>query len=376
MSLDFAHRARRGAIALFCAVSLWACDPWPDDPEPEATPPPATRYGSQSAPAGDRYVFLNWDVRVNQVAGLVQAAYYRIETIGLDGRFLATDITASSASASQDGKRIVLAYTGRESGVTANGGTFVPRLAVMASDFSGLTVYPVKAETPAFIPGQDAACYEREGRLYRYDFPSRAESSLPPPQPASDKLRFPRYSPDGKLLAYIQEHGEWWLGYAFIEYTNKIFVQDVQSGAVRQLPVPECAVNYLAWSRDSAALYYHTQVVSIVNSNNNPTDFSIFRISLEEGAAPERLTDPSNANQGSCGFPVALPDGKLLAVSDGKQRAGFTGEGDYRYDTIHDLATLDPLTRDIATVFQADTVYPGDWQDSCGELAWPMFLKE
>jgi dipeptidyl aminopeptidase/acylaminoacyl peptidase len=120
-----------------------------------------------------------------------------------------------------------------------------------------------------------------------------------------DSKMFPRFSPDGTRIAYLQD-------YAGDECFD-VHVLDLATGHSQNLmpDTPDEGLNeFLRWSPDGCSIYY---------ASNRDKDFAIFGVSVEDGsikrfthhAASDVLVEPS-------------PDGQWLAVqalSDGQDHA-------------------------------------------------------
>jgi dipeptidyl aminopeptidase/acylaminoacyl peptidase len=116
---------------------------------------------------------------------------------------------------------------------------------------------------------------------------------------------FPRFSPDGTRLAYLQDYDG--------DECFDVHVLDLASGQITNLlrETPDEGLNeFLRWSPDGRWIYY---------ASNRDKDFAIFGVSVDDGTV-KRMTHHAASDV----FVEPSPDGKWLAVQsmvDGQNHA-------------------------------------------------------
>ncbi|MCZ6675894.1 MAG: DPP IV N-terminal domain-containing protein, partial [Candidatus Poribacteria bacterium] len=150
-------------------------------------------------------------------------------------------------------------------------------------------------------PESDRAVYvsDRTGHneLFQYDFKKRAETQLTdsPEQKAS-----PKFSPDGKWLAYIQGNTEIWLMATETEEKRAFIKDQVFTGVTEPTD--------FEWSPDS-------KWIAFVGTDQN--FFSNLYVQHIESEAPKHLTFLSNINSYHI---LWSPDGKFIVFNTGHYR--------------------------------------------------------
>ena len=127
---------------------------------------------------------------------------------------------------------------------------------------------------------------------------------LEPPAPISQRMvgssRAPRWSPDGKYLAYVSRRGAAMTGPATIT------IHSLDSGHQRDISVAS-TVYSLGWFPDGSAL--------VAVGRDERQESAIFRIDVKNGSATALVGSGERAPAGQA---IVTPDGKSLVYLDGK----------------------------------------------------------
>ena len=126
--------------------------------------------------------------------------------------------------------------------------------------------------------------------IFLVDVESGAKRRLTaPPENLSDNT--PRFSPDGKLLAFVR---------AANAYDKDLFIVEATGGEPRQLTFDKSAINGLSWSADRNIIFA---------SNRKQSSSNLWQIAADGSNEPELvMTGGKNPTK-----PAVAPDGKTVA---------------------------------------------------------------
>lgn len=132
---------------------------------------------------------------------------------------------------------------------------------------------------------------DNQAGIYTLDLATGEKTKLTAPEnPAVDHT--PRFSPDGKLLAFIRY---------FNSFKREIFVVSAAGGEPRQITDDDVRIYGLTWNTDSRSLFF--------SSFRSSNQMNLWKISADENAAPQMI---STGSKNLADLTIS-PDGKTIA---------------------------------------------------------------
>lgn len=188
--------------------------------------------------------------------------------------------------------------------------------------------------TPAISPdGQDVA-FSYEGDLWIVPVNGGTAHRL---TGMEGNEIFPRFSPDGKWLAFSSSQ----------DGNNNVYVMPIQGGEIRQLTFHDANDTVDSWSWDSEYIYF---------TSGRYNDFTSFRVNLD-GGTPERLFKHYfNTVHAVVEHPVS----RMYFFTDSWESYRAASRKRYKGDFNPDIKSYDPKTKELTvhTTYRGKDLWP------------------